>query len=95
MRRVPYPWACLALLGLRSWEGEAGSCQVPALGLACESACVSLIRPLSSLLSFPLAPPSYTPAGVTKMPLWGWEELPGFKQNHLHDLFLIHVCAVC
>ena len=53
MRRVPCPWACLAFLGLRSWEGEAGSCQVPALGLACESACVSLIRPLSFLSTGP------------------------------------------
>lgn len=74
MRRVPDPRASLAFLGPWLWEGEAGSCQVLALGPAgCQSACVSLIRPFVQppFLSFPLAPPSYTPAGVTKMPLWG------------------------
>lgn len=50
----------------------------------CRSAWVSLISPVC-LASFLLAPPSCTPAGATKMLLWGCEELPELRQNYLHD----------
>lgn len=89
MRRVPDPQTSLAFLGLWLWEGETRSCQLLALGparllLAC------LCQPDKAFCSAPflsIGPSFLTLQGSQRCYCGDCGELPGFKQNYLHDFY--------